>query len=340
MTAPNPLISSFRNKVLLPLSPSSGETFPSGVASLLVRHGGYQPPGPVVETDGATPTQRVKMKEIQTIKDMRAAISKVRKDGKTVAFVPTMGALHRGHVSLIERASELADVVVVSSFINPKQFNDKTDFEKYPRDPKHDRETAKKAGVQFFFAPTEEEMYPHGFLTTVNVSYLSNLLEGEKRPGHFRGVCTIVLKLLNIVTPDFLILGVKDAQQYTIIQHMVDDLAIDIQVIGVPTARDRDGVALSSRNALLSREDRERARCMSRALKRVHFLVKQQGILHSGELMQAIRSTIDGAGVELEYAAIVNRTTLEPIDHVMRGGTYILLAIRVGGVRLIDNTRI
>lgn len=280
------------------------------------------------------------MQVVDTVNDMRRIGRTLRKDGKSVALAPTMGALHRGHIRLIEKAKEVSDVVVVSSFVNPRQFTEEQDFHSYPRTPERDREICEKAGADYFFFPQVNDMYPHGFLTTVNVSYLSEKFEGEFRPGHFRGVCTVVMKLFNIVQPAYALFGMKDAQQYTIIQHMIEDLCLDIKLIGVPTARDRDGLALSSRNALLTAEDREMALSMNRALKRVHFLVKQQGILHSGELMQAIRSHVNTSGAKLEYAAIVNRLTLEPLDHVVRGGTFVMLAIRVGKVRLIDNTRI
>lgn len=288
---------------------------------------------------GAT-TRGQLMEVITTIKRMREVAVALRAAGKTISFVPTMGAFHAGHIRLMQRSKALADVTVASSFVNPKQFNDPQDLARYPRDPERDRKKAEKAGVDYFFEPTTEEMYPPGFLTTVNVSYLSTRLEGAARPGHFRGVCTVVLKLLNIVQPHTLVLGLKDAQQYTILNHMIEDLCLDVKVVGVPTQRDRDGLALSSRNALLTEEQRKQALCINRALKRVHFLVKKQGILHSGELLQAVRSAIASSGVELEYAEIVNRTTLEPIDHVMRGGTYVLIAVRIGGIRLIDNTRI
>lgn len=280
------------------------------------------------------------MEVIKTIGEMKEAIGSAREAGRTISFVPTMGAFHGGHIRLMQKAREIAGVVVVSSFVNPKQFNDKSDLKRYPRDPERDRLKAEKAGVDFYFEPDGGEIYPPGFLTTVNVSYLSSKLEGASRPGHFRGVCTVVLKLLSIVRPHFLVMGHKDAQQFTIIHQMISDLCLDVKLVGVATAREPDGLAMSSRNALLSPEDREKALCINRALKRVHFLVKKQGILHSGELLQAVRSAINSSGVELDYAEIVNRTTLEPVDHVMRGGTYVLIAARVGGVRLIDNTRI
>lgn len=279
---------------------------------------------------------------INDLKEMRAFASEARAAGRTIAFVPTMGALHAGHASLFKAAAQHGDIVVASSFLNPLQFNDKQDYERYPRKPEEDYRLARDAGVAVFFEPSAEEMYPHGFLTSVNVSYLGERLEGESRPGHFRGVCTVVLKLFCIVQPHAALFGYKDAQQFAIITHMVRDLAMDIRIVGVPTVREKDGLAMSSRNALLSPEAREQALCLARALRRVHFLVKKQGIVHSGELLQAVRSAINsaGPGVELDYARIVSRTTLEDMSNIERGNTFVLVAARVGGVRLIDSTRL
>lgn len=280
------------------------------------------------------------MNVVTSIKKMQEIARELRRTQQTIAFVPTMGALHKGHGRLMERGKKEADVVVVSNFVNPKQFNDPEDLKRYPRNPERDKDFCEAHDVDYYFCPAADEMYPPGFLTSANVGFLSTRLEGAFRPGHFRGVCTVVLKLLNIIQPTHLVMGLKDAQQYVIIQHMLTDLSLDIKMVGVPTMRDRDGLALSSRNVLLTDEQRQQALCINRALKRVHFLVKKQGILHSGELLQAIRSAISTAGVELEYAEIVNKTTLEPMDHVVRGGTFVLIAVKVGDIRLIDNTRI
>jgi len=262
--------------------------------------------------------------------------------GTTVAMVPTMGALHRGHGRLIQRATSMGEVVVVSSFVNPLQFDDPKDLATYPRDLQADLDICRKLGVTHFFNPEGREMFPPGFLTTVNVSHLSNKLEGASRPGHFRGVTTVCAKLFNIVKPDVAVFGHKDAQQLVIVQHMVRDLAMDMKIVAIPTERDKNGLAFSSRNALLSDEGRKQALCLNRALKRVHFLVKKQGITHCGELLQAVRSFINSAGdlVELDYARIVSRITLEDIDHVNHGDTLVLVAARVDGVRLIDSTRL
>ena len=280
---------------------------------------------------------------MEVIRQIAAAKKHLREEsrkGRRIAFVPTMGALHAGHRRLIETAREKADLAVLSIFVNPTQFNDPEDLQNYPRDEEADLRLAEEAGADIAFVPTVEEIYPPGFFTSVNVGRLSTKLEGASRPGHFRGVCTVVLKLLEIVRPDHLVLGLKDAQQFTILQHMVDDLCLDTEVVGVPTVRQARGLGCSSRNILLTPQQRRKALCMYRALKRTHFLVKKQGILHTGELLQAIRSAVQTSGVELDYAAIVSRVTLEPLEHVVRGGTYVLIAIRIGKVRLIDNTRI
>jgi pantoate--beta-alanine ligase len=253
-----------------------------------------------------------------------------------------MGALHAGHLELIRRAKERGGPVVVSIFVNPLQFNDPADLKRYPKALDDDLVACKNAGVDVVFTPNEDELFPHGFLTTVAVSHLGSKLEGASRPGHFRGVCTVVAKLFNIVQPSAAFFGHKDAQQLVIIEHMVRDLNMDIEVVGVPTVRTRQGLALSSRNAQLNQEQKRQALCLSRALKRVHFLVKRQGIVHSGELLQAVRSAINSAGneVEMDYARIVSRATLEDVPNVERGNTLVLVAAKVGGVRLIDNTRL
>lgn len=277
---------------------------------------------------------------VNSLEDIRNRARQWRREGKRVALVPTMGALHRGHVRLVEEARKTADIVVLSAFVNPTQFDDPKDLERYPRTPEADQKLAAEAGVNIFFAPAPEQVYRPGFQTTVNVSLLAKKLEGEHRPGHFRGVCTVVLKLFHLIQPTTAVFGWKDAQQYIILRHMVRDLDLDVELIGVPTVRDADGLALSSRNVLLQPEQREMALTLNRALRRVHFLVKKQGITHSGEILQALRSTLNTAGVQTDYAVIVSRTTLEPLHMVEMGNTLVALAIRIGDIRLIDNTRI
>ena len=264
-----------------------------------------------------------------------------RRDGQTIALVPTMGAFHQGHFSLMSKAKELADHVVVSLFVNPAQFAPSEDFTSYPREIERDRGLAEEMGVDILFAPEAREMYTPGYQTSVAVPLLANKLEGVSRPGHFRGVCTVVLKLFNICQPDVAVFGWKDAQQFIVLCHMARDLNVPVRMVGNPTVREADGLALSSRNRFLTQEQREQASCLSRALRRVHFLVKKQGIVHTGELLAAIRSVIASAPLgELDYAAIVSRNTLEPLDIVERGNTLVALAVRFGKVRLIDNTRL
>lgn len=279
------------------------------------------------------------MEIVNSIEKMRELGRSWRRMGKKVGLVPTMGALHKGHEALVRQAKSQCEQVVLTSFVNPMQFNDPKDLESYPRTPDKDKELARSAGVSHFFEPSKDEMYPPGFLTTANVAFLSSKLEGEFRPGHFRGVTTIVLKLMNIVQPTYAYFGWKDAQQFIILKHMVQDLCLDVQMVAVPTVRDDNGLALSSRNVLLSDEQKQQALAACRALRRCHFLVKKQGITHCGELLQAIRSTLNTAGVQTEYAVIVSRTTMEPIDMIEQGNTLVAVAIRVGDVRLIDNTR-
>ncbi|MDX2176797.1 MAG: pantoate--beta-alanine ligase [Candidatus Sumerlaeia bacterium] len=279
------------------------------------------------------------MQIIGTAEEMRVRARSLKRDGKKIVLVPTMGALHRGHEKLIQEGRQRGDVLVVSNFVNPIQFDDQKDLSAYPRTVEQDRAICQKHGADIVFEPTAEEMYPPGFLTTVNVSFLSKKLEGEHRPGHFRGVCTVVLKLFNMTKCDVAVFGWKDAQQFIILKHMVNDLAMDVELVGIPTVRDADGLALSSRNVRLKEEQRTHALALNRALKRCHFLVRKQGITHSGELLQAVRSALSTASVQTDYAAIVSRTTLEPIDMIEQGNTLVALAVRIGDVRLIDNTR-
>jgi pantoate--beta-alanine ligase len=279
------------------------------------------------------------MEVITSIAKMRDLARSMKREGKRVAFVPTMGALHRGHGRLISEAARQSDIAVVSSFLNPLQFDDKSDLERYPRTPEADQKLAAEAGAKIFFSPTADDFYPPGFLTTANVAHLTATLEGASRPGHFRGVCTAVLKLLNIVQPTVAIFGWKDAQQFIVLKHMVDDLCLDVSMMALTTVRDPDGLALSSRNVLLKPEQRDQALALSRALRRCHFLVRKQNITHCGELLQALRSTLNSAGAQTDYCAIVSRTTLEPLDMIVHGNTLVALAAKVGNVRLIDNTR-
>jgi pantoate--beta-alanine ligase len=233
--------------------------------------------------------------------------------GGVVGLVPTMGALHAGHVSLFEAARDECDVVVASVFVNPTQFAANEDLSRYPRDERHDERTAADAGVDVLFVPTADELYPPGFETWVEVERLGRVLEGEHRPGHFRGVATICLKLFNIVRPQRAYFGQKDAQQAAVLRRMVQDLNLDVELRVLPTVRDDDGLALSSRNAYLSPADRERALTLPRALQ-----------THDPD---RARELLAAAGVDTDY-----------VDVLEDNGTRILAAaVRVGGTRLIDN---
>jgi pantoate--beta-alanine ligase len=281
------------------------------------------------------------MELIEKVAEMQRRVKTWREAGETVALVPTMGAFHDGHLSLMEQAKAHADRVVVSLFINPAQFGPQEDFDKYPRDFDRDRGLAEEMSIDVLFCPEIRDMYPLGFQTSVSVPILAKKLEGASRPGHFRGVCTVVLKLFNLCQPHVALFGWKDAQQFIILCHMVRDLNLQIRMVGIPTVREKDGLAMSSRNRRLTPEQREQAVCLSRALRRVHYLVKDQGIVHTGELLQAMRSIIRSADqAELDYAAIVSRSTLDPLDIVEKGNTLVALAVRFGEVRLIDNTRL
>lgn len=256
--------------------------------------------------------------------------------GEHVALVPTMGSLHAGHLSLIERARQEAERVVVSIFVNPLQFGPTEDFERYPRDLERDLELCEQAGAHLAFAPTVEEMYPDGapWVEVVPVTGADRLC-GASRPGHFAGVLTVVAKLFGIVDPDAAVFGQKDFQQLVLIRRMVADLDMRVRVVGAPIVREPDGLAMSSRNAYLSPDERARAVALSAALRRCEeaFRAGERNVAAiRGLLMQ-----VDSPGVALEYAEVVDPDTLEPLEEV-REGAVCALAARVGGTRLIDNT--
>jgi pantoate--beta-alanine ligase len=248
------------------------------------------------------------VKLVRTIAELREALEPRRRE--TIALVPTMGALHEGHVSLFRAARSEADVVVASLFVNPAQFNDGADLNGYPRDEAHDAAVAEAGGVDLLFAPGTEEMYPPGFQTWVDVEQLSAGLEGVHRPGHFRGVATVCLKLFNVVRPQLAYFGQKDAQQVAVLRRMIRDLNLELELRVLPTVRDADGVALSSRNARLSPEERERARSLPRALA-------TKDAERARELLR---------GLDVDYVEVVD---FEP--------RVLAAAVRVGDTRLIDN---
>jgi pantoate--beta-alanine ligase len=267
---------------------------------------------------------------------MRAASRAVRREGKGLALVPTMGALHEGHLSLVRAARAASDVVAVSIFVNPTQFGPSEDLAKYPRSFERDCEMLEHEGVGFVFAPSVEEMYPAGAVTWVTVEELSGKLDGGSRPGHFRGVTTVVSKLFHIVEPDKAFFGQKDAAQVAIIRRMVRDLNLPVEIVVCPIVREADGLAMSSRNAYLSLQDRKRAMVLHRSLERVRQLA------HAGE-RDVARLVAAGRGefareslVRVDYFEVVDPETLDPVADVSKGA-LVAVAAYVGATRLIDN---
>jgi len=270
---------------------------------------------------------------------MSSVARKIRRDqDRTIGLVPTMGALHEGHLSLVREARRMCDVVVVSVFVNPAQFGPTEDFEHYPRDLTKDTALLTDYNVDYIFAPAAEEIYPKDFSTYVNVSGLSKPLEGETRPGHFRGVATVVAILLNTVRPDFAFFGQKDAQQAVIIKRMVKDLAFDTEIVVLPTVREDSGLAISSRNLYLKPEEQESASVIHRGLMKAKEVYKK-GERHSAKLEELVRTTIETEPrVRVDYVSIVDAETLEKLDKVDERPTLIAVAAYVGKTRLIDNT--
>lgn len=260
-----------------------------------------------------------------------------REPDRTIGLVPTMGALHDGHLSLVREARRLCDVVVVSIFVNPEQFGPSEDYEHYPRDLTKDTALLTDYNVDYIFAPTVEEMYPKGFATYVNVSGLSKPLEGATRQGHFRGVATVVSILLNAIRPDFAFFGQKDAQQAVIIKRMVKDLAFDSEIVVLPTVREESGLAISSRNLYLSKEEQQSASVIHRGLAKAEEAFKK-GERHSAKLEDAVRTTIASEpGVRVDYISVVDAETLDKLEKIDGRPILIAVAAYVGKTRLIDN---
>jgi pantoate--beta-alanine ligase len=279
------------------------------------------------------------METIHTIEWMKQITHEARAQDRIVGLVPTMGALHEGHFSLIRAAQRECAPVVVSLFVNPKQFGPSEDLNQYPRTLEADRVALEALGVDYLFAPSPQEMYPPGFHTAVVVEGLSDRLEGRSRPGHFRGVTTVVLKLFGIVQPRFAYFGRKDAQQARLIRQMSADLNLDNRVVVCPIVRAADGLALSSRNVYLKGEDRRASAALSRSLAVVRDEIAR-GERDTARLLAALRRILTTEPrVALDYAEIVDNETLEPIAS-LRGTCYVLLAAKVGDTRLIDNALI
>jgi pantoate--beta-alanine ligase len=276
---------------------------------------------------------------LSTISEIRATLDAARARGATVGMVPTMGALHEGHLSLVRAARAENDVVVVSIFVNPTQFGPNEDLKKYPRDLEGDRAMCQGAGADLIFSPAEGEMYPEGYSTWVEVEGLTDGLCGRSRPGHFRGVCTVVSKLLNICRPDRAYFGEKDVQQLAVITRMVRNLDMRVDVVPCPTVREADGLAMSSRNRRLTPEARAQAPVLYRALSAARDLVLQ-GERDTATLDSAVRSILAEAPMgEIDYIEIVDAGDLTPVTAVA-GECVIALAVKFGDVRLIDNIRV
>jgi len=277
------------------------------------------------------------MKLIRNIKQMSLFSRQARLQGKTIGFVPTMGALHEGHLSLIRCARKENDIVVLSIFVNPIQFGPKEDLRKYPRGLKRDTLLCKKEGVDIIFYPGTKEMYPDDYKTYVAVEGLSNKLCGKFRPGHFKGVATAVIKLFNIVSPNIAYFGQKDAQQSIIIQKMSRDLNLPVKIKVIPTMREIDGLAMSSRNAYLSPPERKEAAILYLALRLAKKLIKQ-GNKNSADIIRKMKQMIEKKkAVKVQYIALVDLSNLNP-KNIIKGNILIALAVWVGKTRLIDNT--
>jgi pantoate--beta-alanine ligase len=276
------------------------------------------------------------MNIIKSVAEIQAFSDACRKQGKTIVFVPTMGYLHQGHAHLMQEGRKLGDVLIASIFVNPTQFGPGEDFEKYPRDWERDAQLCASAGVDVIFAPTAEEMYPQGYQTSITVSQVSQNLCGVSRPTHFQGVATVVAKLFNCTKPHVALFGEKDFQQLVVIQRMVKDLNMDIRIIGFPTVREQDGLAMSSRNTYLNAEERISALSLSQGLARARELF-QQGERSARVLSATVRQIIEKEKcAAVDYIKVCDIETLQDIETIARPAVM-ALAVKIGKARLIDN---
>ena len=276
------------------------------------------------------------MEIVHTIKGVRAYVRDARRRGESIGFVPTMGYLHEGHLALLRRAREENDRVVLSIFVNPLQFGPTEDYERYPQDLDRDAALAASAGTDLIFAPSVAEMYPRPTLTYVDVAKLTDGLCGASRPGHFRGVATVVTKLFNIVAPDRAYFGQKDAQQVAVVKRMVADLNVDVEIVTVPTVREPDGLAMSSRNVYLNPEERRAALVLSRSLETARRLI-EEGERDSERVRDAMARLITSEPLaRVDYIALVDADDMSPLTH-LRGRVLVALAVYIGKTRLIDN---
>jgi pantoate--beta-alanine ligase len=274
-------------------------------------------------------------KVVSSPAELRAILDDARSLGRSIGLVPTMGALHEGHLSLVDACRSQCDLTVVSIFVNPTQFGPQEDFNRYPRQLAQDVELVGAHGAELVFAPSVETMFPSGHATSVDVEGPAETLEGACRPGHFRGVATVVLKLFNLVGPNRAYFGRKDYQQSLVVRRMVADLDLPLEVCVCPTVRETDGLAMSSRNAYLSPDERHRALAVSDSLRLARELVAH-GTLLAQQIRRQMESLLVAAGLHIDYVALVDPETLSPVEEVT-GPTVALVAVRVGATRLIDN---
>ena len=273
------------------------------------------------------------MQTVRTSEELTRVLGRMR--AGTLALVPTMGALHAGHMALIDEAKRRADLVAATIFVNPTQFNDQADLARYPRTEAEDALKLAAAGCELLWIPSVDDVYPNGFATTVHVSGVAARWEGEARPGHFDGVATVVAKLLLAVRPDLALFGEKDFQQLAVIRRVVADLGIPVEIVGVPTVRDSDGLALSSRNALLSADERERAGAFPAALEQARDAIRQ-GIDEDRAIAEAVNLLRNARFSRVDYFVLVDSNTLEPVAEA-KGETRLIAAAVIGSTRLIDN---
>ena len=274
------------------------------------------------------------MEIIEKPKEMQNFSEALRLSGKKIAFVPTMGYLHEGHLSLMREGRRRGDVLVVSIFVNPTQFGPGEDYDRYPRDFERDVKLMKDIPVDVVFYPSPQDMYPEGYQTFVEVTELTKYLCGRSRPGHFRGVTTVVAKLFNIVKPHVALFGYKDYQQLKVIERMVKDLNFDLEIVGMPIVREKDGLAMSSRNTYLSPQEREDALSIYRALKKAEEMFKE-GVRDAEEIRRMVRSMLKG---EIDYVSVCDPETLVEIEGEIKDKALLAVAVKIGKARLIDNT--
>lgn len=274
---------------------------------------------------------------IRTVKEMQQRAEELRLEGRRIGFVPTMGYLHEGHLSLLNLARKHSDITVMSIFVNPTQFGPNEDYDRYPRDFARDERLARERGCDILFYPSVHEMYPKPYRTYVSVEEITDVLCGASRPGHFRGVATVVTKLFNIVKPHVAVFGQKDAQQAIVIKQMVRDLNMDVEILVAPIVREPDGLAMSSRNTYLNEKERQDALVLYRSLKKAEELIRQ-GERDASRIKQEMETMIRSADTaKIDYVEIVDTTNLKSLD-TLKGEVLIALAVWIGKTRLIDNT--